>query len=266
MNSRRILSTATVALGAVLLSIGVQTFAYSAPTGSPTNSDAAAPLNTGSAPQSKTGPLTAQNLYATQTFSTLDGRFVVQQAGNVGIGTNVPAAKLDVVGNAKFAGGITVANTVDAGNLCVDGGCINDMYLIPKAGSGITIENGIAGMFGIGAPYPTSIGLDTTNVVQKRVTGTCPFGKFVTGVGADGSVTCSNKPTVTFYSNTIEQTPVTIGVHDYCSLSTSQFDCSDKPFCSGYTIVTQDPSSKVWSISNDSTSSSKVGVVCLDWQ
>jgi hypothetical protein len=57
MNARRILSTSAVATVAVLLSIGVQTLAYTAPTAAPTGNDAEAPLNVGSASQSKAGTL-----------------------------------------------------------------------------------------------------------------------------------------------------------------------------------------------------------------
>lgn len=58
MNLHRVLSTSAVALGAVLLSLGLQALAYTAPGSTPPLGDASAPLNTSGTAQTKTGKLT----------------------------------------------------------------------------------------------------------------------------------------------------------------------------------------------------------------
>ncbi|MCX6787597.1 MAG: hypothetical protein NT108_00305 [Candidatus Kaiserbacteria bacterium] len=95
MNFRRILSQIALVAGALLFSVGVQTFAaFTAPTTAPPGADAYAPLHTGSGAQSKAGGL----LLNTGGF------------GNVGIGTLTPAVKLDVAGAIKFGNAVPNAD------------------------------------------------------------------------------------------------------------------------------------------------------------
>jgi hypothetical protein len=67
MNLHRILSTAAVATGAVLLSVGIQALAYTAPTSAPTTVDADAPLNVGTSAQTKNGFLGATKVTTSGT-------------------------------------------------------------------------------------------------------------------------------------------------------------------------------------------------------
>ncbi len=76
MNARRFLSTSAVATAAVLISAGIQVLAYTPPSTTPTGGDADAPLNVGSATQTKTGALrvngalTAAGGFLATTIST----------------------------------------------------------------------------------------------------------------------------------------------------------------------------------------------------
>ncbi len=96
--TNRILPQIALVTGTLLFSLGIQTYAqtWSAPTASPPNSNAYAPLNTSPAAQIKTGGLLLN------TGGAINGLIV--QNGNVGIGTTSPTAKLDVQGYVKGTG------------------------------------------------------------------------------------------------------------------------------------------------------------------
>ncbi|MBZ0230895.1 MAG: hypothetical protein K8M05_00965 [Deltaproteobacteria bacterium] len=65
--------------------------------------------------------------------------------------------------------------------------CAND-----TVGAGdITAVTATGGITGGGTSGAITLGIDTS-VVQARVTGTCTAGSFVTGVNANGTVTCAN--------------------------------------------------------------------------
>ena len=101
-NLRRILSQAALIIGTLIFAIGLQAYAqtYTAPTASPPNGNAQAPLDTGSSPNTKSGPLQVNG------FANIGASYF---GGNVGIGTLNPAGKLDVEGGA----------------LCLNSSCIN---------------------------------------------------------------------------------------------------------------------------------------------
>jgi hypothetical protein len=108
MNLHRILSTAAVATGAVLLSVGIQTFAYTAPTSAPTTIDADAPLNTGSATQQK------------------NGRLIVNSGGTAPeILTVMGTSK--TYGNIKLIDGSGIGLAVIAGRYCFGTGGATDI-------------------------------------------------------------------------------------------------------------------------------------------
>ncbi|OYV27488.1 MAG: hypothetical protein B7W98_01680, partial [Parcubacteria group bacterium 20-58-5] len=90
MNLRHHLSQIALVVGAVLLSIGVQAFAFTQPSTSPPNGDASAPLDTSANAQAKTGGLLLNTGGATNGL--------IVQSGNVGIGTVSPGAKLEIDG------------------------------------------------------------------------------------------------------------------------------------------------------------------------
>ncbi len=92
MNHHRTLSQIALVAGTLLFSVGLQTYAqtWSAPTASPPNSNAYAPLTTGPESNVKRGGLLIS------TENALNGLIV--QFGNVGIGTVNPSEKLSVNG------------------------------------------------------------------------------------------------------------------------------------------------------------------------
>ncbi len=110
INFRRILSQVALITGAVLFSIGLQTFAaFSQPSTSPPNADAYAPLTVSPSAQSKAGGLLLN------TGAAVNGLIV--QNGNVGIGSAQNLlAKLDVQGNIRIADGTQGAGKVLTSN------------------------------------------------------------------------------------------------------------------------------------------------------
>lgn len=91
-----------VALGLVL--VVVQAFAFTEPSQAPPGGNVPAPLNVGSAGQSKSGGLILN------TGGAANGLIIDQ--GSVGIGTQSPSQKLDVIGYVRGATG-----------LCIGGDC-----------------------------------------------------------------------------------------------------------------------------------------------
>ena len=89
MNLRRILSQAALVIGTLVFAIGLQAYAqtYTAPTASPPTGNAQAPLDTGSSPNIKSGPLQVNG------FANIGASYF---GGNVGIGTINPQGTLDV--------------------------------------------------------------------------------------------------------------------------------------------------------------------------
>ncbi|MEK7144403.1 MAG: tail fiber domain-containing protein [Patescibacteria group bacterium] len=90
MNLRRFFSYSLVAVGALILSAGLQVYAFSEPNTAPPNADVDAPLTTGATEQSKSGGLILN------TGGSTNGLIV--QSGNVGVGTTSPTALLGIQG------------------------------------------------------------------------------------------------------------------------------------------------------------------------
>lgn len=86
MNFRRTLSTSAVALGAVLLSVGLQAFAYTAPSAGPTGGDAYAPINTGPAAQVKTGDFRTNGVLTSLQMADVGG--AVNPTTGIGLQVN----------------------------------------------------------------------------------------------------------------------------------------------------------------------------------
>jgi hypothetical protein len=114
---RRLLPGIALVTGAFLLSVGLQTFAFTEPSAGPTGGTVYPPLNTGSNWQSKAGGL---NINA--SGATAYG--LVVPSGNVGIGTASPATPLHihratgdavyVTANGTASASIWFANNYDA--------------------------------------------------------------------------------------------------------------------------------------------------------
>ena len=111
MNLRRILSQAALVIGTLVFAIGLQAYAqtYTAPTATPPNGNAQAPLDTGSAVNFKAGELVTNMSSNGQLGSALDG---------------------------LVAGG----NIVATGDVCSQssGICLNNLITGVTAGTGLT--------------------------------------------------------------------------------------------------------------------------------
>jgi len=86
--------------------LALQVVAFSEPTQTPPGGNVPAPINVGSAQQTKSGGLTVGSL------ASLGSAFLATNSGNVGIGTINPSQKLDVIGYVRGATG-----------LCIGGDC-----------------------------------------------------------------------------------------------------------------------------------------------
>lgn len=155
MNARRILSTSAVATAAVLLSIGVQTLAYTAPTAAPTGNDADAPLNVGSAAQTKagaltlTGALSADGGIQSSTITTTgniqsQGRITADVGAGEGfcLGTSCITAWPAAVDTSTFLNTSATAQT-KAGPLTVQGG-FTASGLVANTSSKVIVGGGSA--------------------------------------------------------------------------------------------------------------------------
>lgn len=93
---------------AALLSLGISfVSAWAGPQGIPPESNTPTPVNVSESGQIKEGGLLVGNL------STITTGLIVRY-GNVGLGVTSPTAKLDVAGDVKTSGNLTVTGSIQA--------------------------------------------------------------------------------------------------------------------------------------------------------
>ncbi len=213
MNLRRILSQAALIIGTLVFAIGLQAYAqtYTAPTTGPTGGNAQAPLDTGSSPNTKSGPIQVNG------FANIGASYFV---GNVGIGTLNPAGKLDVEG----------------GTLCLNNSCINSWpagITGVTAGTGLTGGGGPSGNVTLTADYGGSFevldggpSVGSTCTINNPVTNSCscPSGynqslEYYTDGSANNSTlsSCYNRELVECVPQGFPYTPFTPGNFAYNS-------------------------------------------------
>jgi hypothetical protein len=124
----RVSTLFAIALAGCCMSVSVAS-AWSAPTSTAPAGNVAAPLNTGSGSQTKTGVLNITNGF------TVGGNTLWAGAagGNVGVGNSAPAAKLHVTGNAAVTGWVgagceTSCETGGGYAIMYDNGIINTYH------------------------------------------------------------------------------------------------------------------------------------------
>ncbi len=182
MNPRRTLSQIALITGALLFSVGLQTFAASEPITSTSGVGMFAPITASPVGQAKSGGLILN------MSSALNGLIV--QFGNVGIGTSVPGSALSVNGGISagmynavaapdsgmiISGSVGIGTAVPGSALSVNGGISAGMYNAMAAP-----DNGmiISGNVGIGTTSPSAklsvaggvqIGDDTSVCTEAKV-------------------------------------------------------------------------------------------------
>ncbi len=194
MNSRRILSTSALMIGAVLLSVGIQTLAYTAPSVAPTGGDADAPLNVGSTNQTKAGGLAISGgLISTQltTTGTILSQGTVQANTQFCISTSCITAWPDI---STFLNTSATAQT-KAGALTVNGTLTASGNLSVTGNVTTTGTTRLTGNVGIGqAPTADATGTNSdiklTIAGRVRIEGGIPgVGKVLTAGGNGGDAT-----------------------------------------------------------------------------
>jgi hypothetical protein len=176
-----------------ILTIGL---AWTEPNAAPPGGNIAAPLNVGDTGQVKSGGL---------TLNWKGGQYgLIVAAGNVGIGTTNPGAKLDVrgvIGTDSVFGFSNVQQTASPYGVYISAPAGQSMGLFTNSVERIRIDSG--GNVGIGTTNP-GYRLDIAGDVRwtgtlqggsvpwARLTGFpsgCPSGQFVTAIG--GTLTCA---------------------------------------------------------------------------
>jgi len=150
-----------------LLFVVVFAWAWVEPTQAPPKGNVPAPLNVGPTGQAKRGNLMLN------TDGSLEYGLLIPY-GKVGIGTTAPAEKLDVAGNAKIEGNLTINNSHDGNlyigdsngsnaQLCLNGECFTKADLLAAGGSGCS-DN---------PPHDCYIGVDLDGDGYTTVEGDC---------------------------------------------------------------------------------------------
>lgn len=217
MNYRRIFSQTALIIGVLLLSAGVQTFAFTPPSAQPPGGDAYAPLNTGLDGQIKTGNLQVNALGIQGSGSAL-----LVPYGNVSIGMSSAPKKLSVIGTIEATGEIRVGST---GATCSSQNEGAVRYNDNASAKNLAFCNGTAWMLVTSTvaptPAPTSAPCGS-HASGASWTGSCPSPQ-------TGTITysCSNGVTTQLNSNCANP----CGPHPSSSVWSDSSACGSPPFC-----------------------------------
>ncbi|MCX6758958.1 MAG: hypothetical protein NT012_00070 [Candidatus Nealsonbacteria bacterium] len=199
--------------------VGYLVFAWTEPGVAPTGGNVPAPINVGSTAQTKTGSLTFPIFYDSDNnayYVNPAGTTVL--AGNVGIGTTSPGAKLEVAGQIKITGGIPGVGKALISDAAGLASWQTITGTLPSGSSGQTLRNDGTNWVANSVIYNngTNVGIGTAAPGYKldisgdvRWTGTlqggsvpwarltsfpsaCSSGQYVTAVGS--TLTCSVPP------------------------------------------------------------------------
>jgi hypothetical protein len=215
MNQKIVPLCAGVITLSVLLCAAI--YAWIEPTTTPPNGSVAAPINTGSTPQTKNGPLTVNGYMTANTgfcigadcitawsniggpWTTLGNNIYNKNSGNVGIGTANPAGKLSVQGDANgtsrasqiYVTGNTNPNQklyigINTNNGATSGDYASIEYLQEMQHWGNLALQADGGNVGIGT---TSPGAKLEVSGQIKITGGTPGSGKVLTSNADGLAT-----------------------------------------------------------------------------
>ena len=113
------------------------------------------PIESGSATLHVTNVGTPNSFLVEDSTNPDTTPFVIDNAGNVGIGTTAPNSKLEVNGNAIITGSLTVTSNITGSRLLITGSDSNSLVRITNTGTGAALAvvgvTTLGGDVGIGA-------------------------------------------------------------------------------------------------------------------